>query len=72
MNESLIIKSVSIMSKESIKLINKVYKGIIISVSLTLGVVAVFTNPGHLFTAGLIFAFGINSEIISKDAADIC
>ena len=72
MNESLIIKSVSIMSKESIKLINKVYKGIIISVSLALAVVAIFKNPGHLFTAGLIFAFGINSEIISKDAADIC
>ena len=60
------------MSKESIKLINKVYKGIIISMSLALAVGAIFNNPAHLFTAGLIFAFGINSEVVSKDEADIC
>lgn len=60
------------MSKESIKLINKVYKGIIVSVALALAVVAIFKNPGHLFTSALIYAFGINSEIISKDEADIC
>ena len=47
------------MSKESIKLINKIYKGFIISMSLALAVVAIFKNPGHLFTAGLIFALGI-------------
>lgn len=60
------------MSKESIKLINKVYKGFIFSVAIACAIVAWFKNPGHLFTAGLIFAFGLNSELVSKDAADIC
>ena len=60
------------MSKESIKIINKIYKGFIFSVAIALAIVAWFKNPGPLFTAGLIFAFGLNSEIISKDAADIC
>lgn len=60
------------MSKESIKIINRIYKGTIISVAVVLAVVAWFKNPGHLFTAGLIFAFGLESELVSKDAADIC
>ena len=62
----------SIMSKESIKIINGIYKGIIISSAVALAVVAWFKNPGHLFTAGLIFAFGLNSEIVNKNSADIC
>lgn len=60
------------MSKESIKIVNRIYKGIIISVAVILAVVAWFKNPGHLFTAGLIFAFALESELISKDSADIC
>ena len=60
------------MSKESIKIINKIYKGFIFSVAIALAIVALVKNPGHLFTAGLIFVFGLHSEIISKDAADIC
>lgn len=62
----------SIMSKESIKIINGIYKGIIISSAVALAVVAWFKNPGHLFTAGLIFVFGLNSEIVNKNSADIC
>lgn len=60
------------MSKESIKLINKIYKGFMFSLALFVAIMAIIKNPGHLFTAGLILAFGINSEIINKDAADIC
>lgn len=60
------------MSKESIKIINKIYKVFITVCALTLAIVAIFSNPGHLFTAGLLFAFGINTDIVSKDAADIC
>lgn len=60
------------MSKESIKIINKIYKGFITVCALALAIVAIFSNPGHLFTAGLLFAFGINTDIVSKDAADIC
>ena len=60
------------MSKESIKIINKIYKGFIFSMAITLAVIAILKNPGHLFTAGLIFTFGLNTELISKDAADIC
>ena len=60
------------MSKESIKIVNKIYKGIIFAVAATIAVLAFFKNPGHLFTAGLVFAFGLETELVSKDAADIC
>lgn len=59
-------------SKELVKIVNKIYKGFIFSVAIALGIAAWFKNPGHLFTAGLIFAFGLNSELISKDDDDIC
>lgn len=60
------------MSKESVKIINKIYKGFVFSVAIIIGIVALFKNPGHLFSAGIIFAFGLNSELVSKDSADIC
>lgn len=59
------------MSKESIKIINTIYKGIIISIAAVIAVIAFFKNPGHLFTAGLIFAYGLSSEIVDKNSADI-
>ena len=60
------------MSKESITIVNKIYKGVIFTVAAVIAVVAFFKNPGHLFTAGLIFAFGLESELVSKDSADLC
>ena len=59
------------MSKESIKIVNKIYRGFITVISVALAIVALKYNPGHLFTAGLLYAFGINTEIISPDEADI-
>lgn len=60
------------MSKESIKIVNGIYKGIIISIAAGIAVMACLKNPGHLFTAGLVFAFALESELVSKDSADIC
>lgn len=60
------------MSKKSIKIANRIYKGIMISIAVVIAVMALRMNPGHLFTAGLVFAFALESELVSKDAADIC
>lgn len=60
------------MSKKDIKRINRIWRGFFFVLAAVIAVCAWIWNPGHLFTAGLILAFGINSEIISKDAADIC
>ena len=47
---------------------NKVYHAIVIIAAIAMAIVAIIYNPGHLFTASMIYAFGINSEFKSKDA----
>ena len=39
----------------------------VIGVAAALAVCAVIYNPGHLFTAALVFAFGLESEIVKAD-----
>ena len=34
----------------------------ICSIAVALAIAAIFQNPGHLFTAALIFAVGLNVE----------
>lgn len=61
-----------INQKSAARTANRIYKGIIYAASVALAVSAMIYNPAHLFTAALLFAFGMNSEIISKDNYDIC
>ena len=64
------VKSLSVMSTESAKKINRVWKIAVISAAAVLAVVAMVKNPAHLFTAGIIFAFGLESKIVKPDALD--
>lgn len=58
-------------SKE-MKKINRIFKAVAIVSSVALGIGALIYNPGHLFTAALIFAAGLECEIVKVDANDIC
>lgn len=60
------------MSKNDVKKANKVIKGMIIGLAAVLAVVAWFKNPGHLLTAGLVFAVGLECEFFNEDDYDIC
>lgn len=61
----------SIMSQKEANEVNKTFRAMVIVVAIAVGIVAVFTNPGHLITAGLIMAFGIEAEIAQADEFDL-
>lgn len=61
------IKSISIMSDESIKRINKVWKAFLVILALAIGIGAMLQNPCHLITAGIILACGFESEIVRNE-----
>ena len=50
------------MSKKEVRKANNVVKGVIIGLAAILAVVAWIYNPGHLLTAGLVFAVGLECE----------
>lgn len=56
------------MSQKELNQVNKVYHAVVIIAAIAMAILAIIYNPAHLFTAALIFAFGINSEFNSKDA----
>ena len=60
----------SVISTESAKKVNRVWKIAVISSAAILAVVAILKNPGHLFTAGIIFAIGLESDIVKPDTLD--
>lgn len=49
------------MSEDQIKLLNKVWKGFVITIAAIVAIVAICENVGHLFTAAVIFAVGLES-----------
>lgn len=59
-------------SSKDVKIINGIWKTIVIGGAIVLGIGAAIHNPGHLFTAAIIFAIGLESEIVKKDSHDIC
>lgn len=60
------------MSKKEIRKANNVFKGVIIGLAAILAVVAWIYNPGHLLTAGLVFAVGLECEFFNEEDYDIC
>lgn len=54
------------MSKKDIQKINKIWKGFIFLIAGTIAVCAICKNPGHLFTAAIVFAFGCESNIVKR------
>ena len=59
------------MSQKELNQVNKVYHAIVIVAAIAMANVAIIYNPGHLFTASLIYAFGINSEFADGDKFDL-
>lgn len=59
------------MSQKEINLVNKVYRSIIIGIAAVLAILALVYNVAHLLTAGLVFAFGLESEIVKADEFDL-
>lgn len=61
----------SIMSQKEANEVNKTFRAMVIVVAIAMGIVALIYNPGHLFTAGLILAFGCEAEIAQADEFDL-
>ena len=59
------------MSQKEANEVNKTFRAMVIVVAIVFGIVALFKNPGHLFTAGLILAFGCEAEIVKADEFDL-
>ena len=55
------------MSKEQVKKVNKIYRTMVIGAAAVIAICALIYNPGHLCTAALVFAFGLESEIVKAD-----
>ena len=53
------------------KVINEVWKAVLIGGAIALAIGAWFYNPGHLITAGLIFAAGLETNIVNEESDDI-
>ena len=49
------------MSKEQVKKVNKIYRTMVIGAAAVIAICAMIYNPAHLFTAGLVYAFGLES-----------
>lgn len=56
---------------KDVKVINGVWKAIIIGGAIALAIGAWIHNPWHLGIAAIIFAFGLESQIVNKEDNDI-
>ena len=59
------------MSQREVNQVNKVLRAIIISLAAIMAITALIYNPAHLFTAGIIFAVGLETEFVKADEFDI-
>lgn len=59
------------MSQKEANEVNKTFRAMVILFAAVLAIVAIIYNPGHLFTAGLVFAFGLEAEIAKADEFDL-
>lgn len=69
--QSLIYLNIKVMSQKEANEVNKTFRAMVIVVAIVLAIVALFTNPGHLFTACLIGAVGCEAEIAKADEFDL-
>lgn len=60
-----------VMSQKEANQVNKVYRTVVISLAAALAIAAFIYNPAHLFTAGIIFAFGLETEIAKADEFEL-
>jgi hypothetical protein len=55
------------MSNEQVKRINKVFRTAVITLAAAIAIGALFCNHAHLFTAAIVFAIGLEAEIVKAD-----
>lgn len=55
------------VSKEDLRKVNRIYKGIMFTLAASLAVGALIYNPYHLYTAALIAAYALESEFVAKE-----
>lgn len=60
----------SVMSTESAKKVNRVWKAVVLLTAAAVAYVAMSKNPFHFVTMGIILAFGLDSEIVKPDPLD--
>ena len=61
----------SVMSQKEANEVNKTFRAIVIVAAIVLAIVSLIYNPAHLFTAGIILAFGCEAEIAQADEFDL-
>ena len=59
------------MSQKEANKVNRTFRAMIIVCAAVLAIVAFVYNPAHLFTAGIVFAFGCEAEIAKADEFDL-
>lgn len=59
------------MSQKEVNQVNKVIRTIIIGFAAVMAIVALIYNPAHLFTAGIIFAAGLEAEFVKADEFEL-
>ena len=59
------------MSQKEANQINKYCRAIIIGFAAVMAILALIYNPAHIFTAGIIFAAGLEAEIAKADEFDL-
>lgn len=59
------------MSQKEANEVNKTFRAMVIVFAAGLAIAALIYNPGHLFTAGILFAAGLEAEIAKADEFDL-
>lgn len=59
------------MKRKSINRKNNICKGIVIALAAVIAVGAIVQNPAHLFTAAVVFAFGLECKPFNEEDYDI-
>ena len=55
------------MSKETVKKVNKVWKGFLFALATFVGFGALIYNSAHFFTTGWILMFAFTSELLNEE-----
>lgn len=59
------------MSQKEANEVNKTFRAMVFVCAAVLAVVAIIYNPGHLFTACLVFAVGCEAKLVKADEFDL-
>ena len=61
---------ISVMSKKEAERVNNAFRSMIKIAAVAMAIVALIYNPYHLFTACLMYAFSLETQIVEPDDFD--